>query len=624
VTVAAGQQTLFRGETPMILRAGVRRSLQSFYRPVTFTEFRGGRALAQGGGLMPIGELLPSGVQDSLQQSPNGSVWLEEDPWGTGYETGFFRRPGSTDDVLAVSVRGEGVAGHVTGLVKLLICTAIIGLLLLSIFSLPRWIRDRRIAMTFQGKLQGAMLVTAVIPLVILTWYGAVYNAERILEESARTLEDQTSTVASYIAEQEGGAAQGGIQLDRQAVEGIASEINTDFIVYEEGVLKATSRPELFDLGILDRRLSGSAYASLVLQGRPFAVERERIGRVEYAVGYRQLPDSLGRIREVIAVPTLFRQERVEEESTERNAVLFGVYTVVLIVIFILATLLANRIAAPIQQLTAATRRVAEGDLDVRVNVPSADGELRQLIDSFEAMTRDLKSSREQLVMVERELAWKEMAKQVAHEIKNPLTPMKLSVQHLRQAFHDGAANLDEILNTVTTTIVEQIETLSRIASEFSHFARMPRRKLEPCDLQEVLRESAQLFEQDRNIVFSSRIEPGLPPIQADREELRRAFINLLRNGIQAMDGKGRIEIEARREEGGVRITIRDEGKGIPDELRGKLFQPNFSTKTDGMGLGLAIVKKTIDDLGGTVVLIPAEGKGTVASIFLPLEEEAG
>jgi len=298
-----------------------------------------------------------------------------------------------------------------------------------------------------------------------------------------------------------------------------------------------------------------------------------------------------------------------------------GVYSLVLLAIVAIATVFANRIAAPIQRLTEATRRVSRGELDVTLHLEGADAEIGELARAFELMTRNLKQSREELIRYERELAWKEMAKQVAHEIKNPLTPMKLSVQHLRQAFHDRASNLDEILNTVTTTLVEQIETLSRIASEFSHFARMPRRRFEACDLQDVLRESTQLFEQDRNIVFSSRIEPGLPPVQADREELRRAFINLIRNGIQAMDGKGRIDIEARREEGGVRITIRDEGKGIPEELRAKLFQPNFSTKTDGMGLGLAIVKKTVDDLGGSVALLPAEGKGTVASIFLPLEE---
>jgi len=249
---------------------------------------------------------------------------------------------------------------------------------------------------------------------------------------------------------------------------------------------------------------------------------------------------------------------------------------------------------------------------------------LRQLIDSFDAMTLDLKKSREELVKVERVLAWKEMAKQVAHEIKNPLTPMKLSVQHLRQAFRDRAEGFSEILETVSKTIIEQIETLSRIASEFSHFGQMPRRKLEECDLHVVLRESVQLFEQDRNVVVSSHLAPSIPPILADREELRRAFINLIRNGIQSMDGRGRIEIRTAREEGGIRITIRDEGKGVPEEMRDRLFQPNFSTKTDGMGLGLAIVKKTVGDLGGPVLLLPAEGKGTIASIFLPLPDEGG
>jgi signal transduction histidine kinase len=622
VTVAAGQQTLFRGETPMILRAGVRGSLQSFYRPVTFTEFRDGRAQPQSGGTVLPGQFLPAEIQAALRQTPNGGIWVEQELEGTGYDTGYFRRPGSGDEVLAISVQGGGAAGHVIGLVKVLIHSALLGLAILALFTVPRWIRDRRIGWTFRGRLQAAMLFTALVPLAILTWSAAVYTADRLLEESARTLDDQTSAVAAYIADLETGNSQGGVRLDRQTVEGIASEINTDFIVYEDGILSATSRPELFDLGILDRRLSGSAYASLMIQGKPFAVEREQIGQVEYAVGYRPLPDSSGRVSEVIAVPTLFRQERLEEESTRRNAVLFGVYVIVLIGVVILATLLANRIAAPIQQLTAATRRVAGGDLDVRVDMPTADDELRQLIDSFGAMTRDLKRSRDELVTVERELAWKEMAKQVAHEIKNPLTPMKLSVQHLRQAFHDRAANLEEILNAVSATLIEQIEALSRIASEFSHFGQMPRRRLEACDLRDILRESTQLFEQDRNVEFSSRIAEPLPPVLADREELRRAFINLIRNGIQAMDGSGRIEIQARREGGRIRVAIRDEGKGIPEEARERLFQPNFSTKTDGMGLGLAIVKKTIDDLGGTVVLEPAEGKGTVAIVYLPLKEE--
>ncbi len=248
-----------------------------------------------------------------------------------------------------------------------------------------------------------------------------------------------------------------------------------------------------------------------------------------------------------------------------------------------------------------------------------ADGELKELIDSFGAMTRDLKQSREELIRFERELAWKEMAKQVAHEIKNPLTPMRLSIQHLRQTYRDKAHDFDQILDNVTRTVIDQIDTLSRIASEFSHFARMPRRQLGECNVNEVLKESVRLFAQDAGVGFDVTTDASVRLVTADREELRRAFINIIRNGIQAMDGHGRIVITTERRETAVRIRIRDFGKGIPEEMNEKLFQPNFSTKTDGMGMGLAIVKKTVDDLGGTVTIARAPRKGTVVTIELPV-----
>jgi two-component system, NtrC family, nitrogen regulation sensor histidine kinase NtrY len=618
VTIAAGQQTLFRGETPMILRAGSTASLQSFYRTVTIAEFKAGHVQPGGQGIYPIGAALPPGVAERLANPAGGAVWNEDRQDTDLYETAFFRRPGTADEVLAISVMESGFAGHVLGIVKVLLHVAILGLVFMVGRLIPGWIRERRLSFTFRGRLLAAMLITALIPLAVLTWYGSQYTAERLLDESTRTLDDETGTVASYIADQMAAAAGSDVKLNQTGVEAIAAEINTDFSVYMNGLLTATSRPELFDLGILDRRLSGRAYAALVLQGRAFVVEREKIAQGEYAVGYRPLVDSTGNVAAIISVPTLFRQERIEKEGTRRNAILFGVYIVLLLGVVLLAATLANRIAAPIQQLTAATKQVAGGDLDVRVEVPNADGELRELIDSFDAMTLDLKTSRDNLVRFERELAWREMAKQVAHEIKNPLTPMRLSVQHLRQAFRDKARNFEDILDTVSRTMIEQIDTLSRIASEFSHFARMPRRQLVQCEVNDLLRESVELFQHDRNVRFSFSLADGLPSVVGDKEEVRRAFINIIRNGIQAMEEKGRIDIVTGATEGGIRITIRDQGKGIPGEMREKLFQPNFSTKTDGMGLGLAIVKKTFDDMGGTVALEPAEGGGTAAIIFIP------
>jgi nitrogen fixation/metabolism regulation signal transduction histidine kinase len=294
---------------------------------------------------------------------------------------------------------------------------------------------------------------------------------------------------------------------------------------------------------------------------------------------------------------------------------------VVLTLVLVMTTLLANRIAAPLQRLTALTRDVAAGDLQIAARLPRAEGEIGDLVHAFESMTLDLRASRDNLVQAERELAWKEMARQVAHEIKNPLTPMRLSIQHLRQTYRDRVPDFGEILDQVTRTVIEQIDTLSRIASEFSSFARMPLRILEACDVREVVTAAVQLFEQDVRVTFDVNTDANLPPLRADREELRRAFINIIRNGVQAMNGTGRMVITVTRETGRFRISFRDSGTGIPDELKSKLFQPNFSTKTDGMGLGLAIVKKTIDDLGGAVRIESEIGKGTTVIVELPFEE---
>jgi nitrogen fixation/metabolism regulation signal transduction histidine kinase len=233
-------------------------------------------------------------------------------------------------------------------------------------------------------------------------------------------------------------------------------------------------------------------------------------------------------------------------------------------------------------------------------------------------MAHELQQSREQLSKAERELAWKEMAKQVAHEIKNPLTPIKLSIQHLRQAYTDKVDNFGDILQRVTKTIIEQIEVLSRIASEFSHFARMPRRRLEECNINEMLDESVTLFQDEKRIAFIRKYADTMPLVITDREELRRAFVNILRNAVQAIPQKGTITVVTVVEKGNIVIDIHDTGVGIPDEIRDKLFEPSFSTKTDGMGLGLALVKKTIEDLQGTITVISQPGKGTQVTIAIP------
>ena len=613
VTVAAGPQVLFRGETPVFLRGASRESLQSFYRTVTVSEFNGGRLMPTQSEVFPSAFTLPPELARSLQTAPEAWHWWSHGFGSKDYESLFFRQSGDDGGVLAFSLERPGIGGDLVTLVKVLLHGTLLVILVLVAFAAGDVARGERYFRTFRGRLLAALLVTAMVPLILLSLYGQYADRERLLLESSRVLAEQTSLVASYF---EGGAglpAGSDVPVDK-----IAAELNADFSLYHERDLVVTSRPELLQLGMLDSRLSGGAYAALVVSGKRFYVETSSIGKYRYAVGYRPVLDDAGLVRGVVSVPALFRQDRLEEETTIRNAFLFGVYAMVFLAVLGVAAVLANRIARPIQRLTEATRRVAGGELGVQVNLPGVDGEVGELIESFDVMTRDLQTKRDELLRVERELAWKEMAKQVAHEIKNPLTPMQLSIQHLRRAYRDGVRDFDGLLESVSQTILEQIDTLSRIASEFSRFARMPRPNLAECDVTEVLRESIRLFSQDADVEFDTRFAEGLPPVRADREELRRAFINIIRNGIQAMDGKGRIVLTAEMSTEDLQVRIQDFGKGVPEEIRHKLFQPNFSTKTDGMGLGLAIVKNTMDQIGGSVTIESRVGAGTTVTITLP------
>ena len=211
------------------------------------------------------------------------------------------------------------------------------------------------------------------------------------------------------------------------------------------------------------------------------------------------------------------------------------------------------------------------------------------------------------------------MAKQVAHEIKNPLTPMKLSLQHLRQAVADRAPNLGEIIERVTKTVTEQIDTLARIATEFSHFARMPERNFERCDVHRLLGESVELFRHIEGVEIRTTFSDTPIVLVADKDELRRVFVNILRNSVQAMDRGGMIAVETEHRAHEGIIRFRDTGAGIPEELRSKVFQPNFSTKTEGMGLGLAMSRRIVEDLNGRIDLESAVGRGTTITLTLPL-----
>ncbi len=621
VVIAAGQQALFRGESPSVLRNESEETIEAFYRPIAVSEFHDNRLLTSNNMLLPIGYEVPAAARTQLADPQRASVWVDERIDNTSYETFYIKRPTALGEIVSLSVPQLGFVWHLISILKMFVYYAIVVLVFGIGIFIVQWLRGYRYEFTFRDKLLGALLVTALLPLIVLATTGRQLAKDRMLETIGKRLEQETATLAVSIGQRLQGE-EGIVQeaLSRYVIDQLANEAGADFNLYVGNQLQASSRPELYEVGILDKRLSGLAFSNTMLKGKRFYLQTETIGTYQYVVGYRTLVSGDGRIAGIVAVPTLYRFEEVEAELSRRNALIFGLYAVVFIIIVVIATTFANRIAAPIHKLTLATKRVARGDANVTVGIRKADGEIGELIRSFEMMTHELARSREELVHVERELAWKEMAKQVAHEIKNPLTPMKLSMQHLRQTYKDKVANFEQVFDEVSRTMIEQIDTLSRIAGEFARFARMPKANLESVDVNAALRESVSLFDQDVNVKFEMLLDDHLPSVRSDKEELRRAFINILRNGIQAMNNSGKMTIRSWQEGGNVCLAFSDHGIGMSDEVKAKLFQPNFSTKTDGMGLGLAITKKSIDDMGGSIAIQSTVGEGTTVTIVLPVE----
>jgi len=624
IVIAATRRTLFRGENPAVLRAGGMDALSVRAGRVSVAEFQNGRLLPSSGTEFPIGYEVPKDVLRQLGRGSTSGVWCEETIGNRVLTTFYSRSEAAPENVVALSLSRPAGRGLVTNIARILLyyflTLALLGLVILPLLL----VRGRRPMRSFRARLLGALVVTALLPLAIIGLYGRQLSRERMEETTALRLEDRTSAVAAAAAT---GLGRDGsdvvVQISPPVAEAIAEDVGADFNLYIGSQLIVSSRPELYDSGLLSHRMDGEAYAGVLLRGERFLVRSERIGEYSYAVGYRPIVDGEGVVLGVVAVPTLYSHEQIEEEAAAQQATLLVAFAILLSIVLAIASFFARNIAAPIQRLTAAMRRISRGDLDVSVagSGPSAEGsrdELGDLMRSFDGMVRDLKRSREELIRYERDVAWNEMARQVVHEIKNPLTPMKLSVQHLRQTYRDRVPDFDQVIERVTRTLTEQIDALSKIASGFASFARMPRRKLVLCNINDVLQEAIQLFAPHEEVKFTVHYSYDITGILADPGELRRAFINILRNAVQAMRGEGSIAVSSEPYDSGVRVRFHDDGPGIPAELMERLFQPNFSTKTEGMGLGLAIVKKTMDDLGATITIASPAGGGTEVTLVFP------
>jgi two-component system, NtrC family, nitrogen regulation sensor histidine kinase NtrY len=298
-----------------------------------------------------------------------------------------------------------------------------------------------------------------------------------------------------------------------------------------------------------------------------------------------------------------------------------------LVLALILGAIAGRRLSRRLGDLAGGAARVAAGDLD-RQLIERGRDEVSELVRAFNRMTSDLKDSKQKLLAAERIAAWQEIARRIAHEIKNPLFPIQTSIETLRKVYAKKHPDFDEIFNESTSTILEEVTRLKNIVTEFSQFARLPKPKLAPCDLAEVVPQVFSLY-GDGAVKLEAVLPAGLPPVLADREQLTQVLVNLIKNAREALTGRPeprvRVEAEVVTSERLMRISVSDNGPGFDGDVAGQIFTPYFTTKgqAGGTGLGLAIVQRIVAEHGGRVEARGAPGEGATFIVHLPLAPSA-
>jgi signal transduction histidine kinase len=534
--------------------------------------------------------------------------------------------------IYALGVPALSRLSHLVNLAELTVLALLVYVLFLAGSALFNWLGHREMTApallrelreSFYRKLFLAFVAAVFVPVVALVLvtrnYVAAQMASSVEQEAVRTASAAGRVVADLVAPR---AAAQGLDVDDNLMVWVSRLIDQDVNMFLGARLLATSERNMFASGLLPTRLDAGVYQALTLRNEAAVVTREQIGPVEYLVAATPLSVRSGGI---LTVPLASRQREIDAQldTLDRRALLAAL-------IFILGGAglgysMAERISDPVNRLTRATGRIARGDLDARITATSSD-ELRRLVEAFNGMASDLKRQRTELERTHRLEAWAEMARQVAHEIKNPLTPIQLNAEHLRRVHTDRGEPMGPVLQECVATILSQVTLLRQIASEFSSFASSPTARPAQVDIGALLLEILAPYQSglESRIQVVVDIPAGLPPVFVDRVLVARSFTNIVENALHAMPGTGVLSVEARGAEDHVVIRVSDSGAGMDDEALARALEPYFSTKATGTGLGLPIAKRNVELNGGALTVSSALGRGTTVEFTLPTATAAG
>ncbi|TAF63995.1 MAG: HAMP domain-containing protein [Cytophagales bacterium] len=405
----------------------------------------------------------------------------------------------------------------------------------------------------------------------------------------------------------------------------LARYVGVDMSIFnKKGELLLSSQPTIYDQNaLLSRYLDYEALTSVVLQNSKYVLLAESVGALNYKSVYvpvKRYED--GALLGIISVPFFESKKDLEERISNVFSTIIIIFTATFLVFIIVSFFASRLLTKPLLMIAQKIRKTNFAEYNEPLSWHSED-EIGLLVSEYNTMLRKLEISRKSLAQNEKESAWREMARQVAHEIKNPLTPMKLTLQHLQVKLQRQQPDIQDVFERSFDTLLTQIDILSEIASSFSAYAKMPVPQSERFEIAAVVRETLLLYKNNQDIVLTSEIEKGSFYVLGDKNLMGRIFTNLILNAIQAIPAERKPEIRVtlrQAPEDYVRIEIKDNGEGIPVEIREKIFVPSFTTKVEGSGIGLAIAKRGVEHAGGRIWFETEIELGTSFFIEIPLE----
>lgn len=500
------------------------------------------------------------------------------------------------------------------------VCFFSLILLVSSIYAGIRW--GRGSPFNLATRIQVYFNVAFFIPLLAISITVLSFINISFKEEVSDRYLKNTQNLSAQVGEALQEYFRGGMGKDElnNSLSEAAKLVNTDLNLYNAGgELLATSQPQIFDNYLLSRYCNPSAYGALKEREDKHVTLREEIGSLQYQSVYFALRSfDKGDLVGILSSPFFQSSLELNQQFADALQNVINIFTVCFLIFFIVSYFVSENLSSPLAMLRQKIRKVNFAEQNEPLYWGAQD-EIGALVNEYNAMLVKLERSREALARSEKESAWREMARQVAHEIKNPLTPMKLSVQRLLRKMDEGAGSLKQ--EESLKALLRQIDTLSEIATSFSRFAQMPELKEETVDFEGILREVTQLY-RDKE-ALEVEIEPGNYATQVDPKMMGQVLTNLIINAFQSIphERSPQIKIRLTQEQQNLRLSIQDNGAGIPEEIQEKVFLPNFSTKYAGSGIGLALAKRGVEHANGRIWFETQQDVGTLFFIQLPLYE---